>query len=122
MYHPVIKEVWDGKMTLIVADVALGECKDLGFGSQSCPNKEFYAWCEEPANKATCGSGVEAAKRLTPMRPPNLHASCFSADKIYVSLTNLRQTTLSHSIFRRLQTQRANVTSKICTSHSQGRI
>ena len=71
-YHPVIKEVWNGEMTILVADVALGECKDLGYGSQSCPNDDFNSWCDEPANKWTCSDAVAEDKRLTPNRPPNL--------------------------------------------------
>jgi hypothetical protein len=62
-------------MTLLVADVALGECKDFGYGSQSCPNDDFEAWCEEGANRAQCGNAVAEDKRLTPSRPPILQVT-----------------------------------------------
>jgi hypothetical protein len=74
-YHPVIKDVWNGEMTILVADVALGECKDLGYGSQSCPNDDFNAWCEEGANRAECGKCLPEEKRMTPKRPPLLQVT-----------------------------------------------
>ncbi len=85
MYHPVIKQKWNGEMTLLVADVALGECKDLGYGSQSCPNDDFDAWCEEGANRAQCGKAVAEDKRLTPSRPPILQVTYMQCDTCAVT-------------------------------------
>jgi hypothetical protein len=71
----VIKDKWNGEMTILVADVALGECKDLGYGSQSCPNDDFNAWCEEGANSGECGKWLPEEKRMTPKRPPLLQVT-----------------------------------------------
>ena len=75
MYHPVIKDDWDGKIKLLVADVVLGECKDLGYGSLSCPNDDLNQWMDEFLNKKAADG-----QRVTPKRQPMMQvisAVCF---------------------------------------------
>ena len=130
MYHPVIKQKWNGEMTLLVADVALGECKDLGYGSQSCPNDDFDAWCEEGANRAQCGKAVAEDKRLTPSRPPILQVTYMHCDTCTVTYrdsdpacpasahphTHCDTHTVTHALCSRPATRPANGISRTCTA------
>ena len=75
MYHPVIKDDWNGEIKLLVADVVLGECKDLGYGSLSCPNDDLNQWMDEFLNKKAADG-----QRVTPKRQPMMQvilAVCF---------------------------------------------